>query len=451
MTPAAPPISPPGAGAHAQALIQEARRRQRRRYLVTGLAIVLLAASAGVSAGVSAGAIWPGSSPSARELFPPPGVGRGAPARYSAPAPYYAYTVGGTLFSYVTHGMQYGASVDGRYLKIRATGTGRLLARISPPEPCNSFRLLTSNADGRLFVFGAMRYWHRGGRSWSWIGQRDRRTPMTFLALRIAAGGHLQMAALSLPESLTPGQHPSIALSPDGSRLAVAFGGSGQTAVVQVITLATGQVRQWTLPRPPWTPWLSRSGAWTSDGRILTILQAAFPRFGSAVARLRYRPPLATRVLLLDTAAPGASLTSARLLVLRPPAGKTAPGRLIITPDGSKLIGSVESPQPRANPWTAPLTGQLAVYSTRTGALLRTLASWQSRTEFGPTETVAWSNRNGSQLIILRPSGRLNILGVLTAQGFTASASQLLPRQPSGYQELQLVLRGHDAGISTTW
>ena len=49
----------------------------------------------------------------------------------------------------------------GRSVKLRATVTGKLLATVSPPKPYNNFSLLTAAANGRMFVFGAMRYWER--------------------------------------------------------------------------------------------------------------------------------------------------------------------------------------------------------------------------------------------------------------------------------------------------
>ena len=74
------------------------------------------------------------------------------------------------------------------------------------------------------------------------------------MILRITPGGHTQLSPLSLPRRLTEAQAPTLALSPDGAKLAVAYGGSGKPAVIQVITLATGQMRQWTSPPPAAQP-----------------------------------------------------------------------------------------------------------------------------------------------------------------------------------------------------
>ena len=322
---AAPPRLLPDAGAPAEALINEARRHQHRRYLLIGLAAVAMLAGA---AGVTVSQIRSGSQP--------PGLAvsgfsfAGAPASYSSAPVYYAYAVSGDTYDYFSQGTGtlYSGSVPGRYLKIRDTGTGKLLARISPPKPYNDFALFTGDASGRTFVVAAMRYWDRGGSYSAKLAERTLRTPMTFLLLHIAPGHQVRRYRLTLPEALTPGQLPSIALSPDGTKLAVVFGGDGRTRAVEVITLATGSVRRWVLPHASWTPSIDGNGAWTANDRTLVFQQWFIPRRpawgpASVAANLASRRFRDTHVFLLDTAAPGASLASSRLLVLRPPAGES--------------------------------------------------------------------------------------------------------------------------------
>ena len=134
-----------------EALIQEARRRQRRRNLLAGLAVVVLA-------GV-AGAVVSHFGPSGRSRGPAFLSARGdGPARYSSAPAYHAYTVQGDIYNYTSGLTQYSMGVQGRYIKIRATATGKLLATISPPRPYNDFGPLTADASGRTFVFGAHRF-----------------------------------------------------------------------------------------------------------------------------------------------------------------------------------------------------------------------------------------------------------------------------------------------------
>ena len=215
-----------------------------------------------------------------------------------------------------------------------------------------------------------------------------------------------------------------------------------RTAVVQVITLATGQVRQWALPHASWTPSIKGEGAWTANGRTLAFEQRAVLRGRPRELMKGYRPPDTAQVRVLDTAAPGTSLASSKLLVLPAPAGESAPGQPIITPDGTKLIGPVAT-----RSLAQRQQGELAVYSARTGALLRTLAPWVWRQTAAPgrggfpSQTAAWSNRSGSQLVMLQPRDDLNVLGVLTGKKLTLTGSKLLPQQAPGYQELQYALR----------
>jgi hypothetical protein len=441
----APPAVRPDAGAEPEALIQEARRRQRRRYLLTGSSIALALA---VAAGVTVSQLGPGGKLPARAVRGWPAAD--TPVSYARAPAYYANTVQGDIYDYFKGPTEYSAAVPGRYLKIRDTGTGKMLARITPPKPWNNFALLTSDAAGRLFVFGATRYWDRGGNPSVKLAERDQRTPMKFLVLRIASGRRLRLSELTLPEAVTPGQRPSIALSPDGTRLAVASGGGGgRPGAVEVIRLATGQSRRWVLPHVSWTPSVTGRGAWTANGQTLVFEQVGpppgphtpAPRYASVGSDLRVR--------LLDTAAPGTSLAASKLLALRLPAGQNALGWPVMTPDGTKLIGPVgrEPLLRRHFDWR----GELAEYSTSTGALLRTVAPWTWSTGPGlgnfPSQVVAWSNRSGSQLVILQPRNKLNDLGVLTGNTFTQADDKVLPGQPPGYRELQYVLRSTQA----TW
>jgi hypothetical protein len=375
----------------------------------------------------------------------------GIPPDYASAPAYYAYGVQGNLYSYVSHGTQYGASVQGRYIKVRATSTGKLLATVSPPKPYNDFSVLTGAANGRAFVFGAMRYWQRNAGPSPRLAARNQTTPMIFLLLRVTAGGHVQLSTLSLPETLTPQQGPSVALSPDGTRLAVAYS-RGTGPVVQVVTLGSGQVRTWRQPRAAWRPVLVGRGGWSGNGRTLmvaevpgTLLLPARP------ARRQYQPPTSTTVKLLDTAARGSGLAASPVRTLRAPAGRSAPGTVFLTPDGTRLIGPVETDGLK----DGGSAGELAVYSTHTGALLHTLAPWRwpggysapGRGGF-PKQQVAWSNVSGSQLIVLQPRNQLNVLGVLSDGSFAGMGGAMLPGSAAGYRELQYALR---SSSQMTW
>jgi len=411
------------------------RRRGPRQWPPWMVPLAAAAAAAAVIAGTFAVAhMLPGSGRGPRPAGP----------KYAALPANYVYTVQGDIYNYTSHGTQYSAGVNGRYLKVRSTATGKLLATVLPPQPYNDFTMITADASGTMFVLGAVHDWQRYANALPRVFRRNQTTPMRFLELRIGRAGQVQQSSLSLPVTVTPGQQPSIALSPEGTRLAVAYGGGGAPAEVAVVSLGSGQVRRWVSPRVSWTPQLNYRGAWTSNGRTLVLQEWPVLRRLTRQALRQYRPPTVTSLHLIDTLAPGGTLAAGRVLVLRPPAGESVPADVFITPDGTKLIGSTSKSDfaPRRAPWT----GELSVYSAQTGALLRRLAPWKwngldGRPGHGgsPRELIAWSNASGSRLIMLHPEDELNILGVLTGRGFSP-AGVPLPRAP-GYQELEYALR----------
>jgi len=368
--------------------------------------VITLAAAAAVTA-VIAGSFYfahivSGSGPG------PSATGEVAP--YSGIPPYYAYAVRGNTFSNTIHGTQYGDGVIARYVKIRATASGKLLRTVSPPAPYNAFEGFAGAANGRTFVFAAHR--DRYNKTGDEYYKLDQRTPLKFMILRITASGDTRLSPLSLPVTLTEAQAPTLALSPDGARLAVAYGGSGKPAVVQVITLATGQMRQWTSPSPAATPVLGGPGNWTSDGRTLALGQMFIEPSG----RIRSAP---TQIRLLDTTAPGSSLAAASTLVtLHGGGGSLWP---FITPDGTKLIGEIVHRPARLG--TVTVSGAIGVYSARTGTLLQVIGRWHQRGQ-GPgffrhaRQAVVWSSPSGSRLIVEMPRGKLNEVGILTGDTF---------------------------------
>jgi hypothetical protein len=376
--------------------------------------VTALAAAAAVTA-VIAGTFLVANTVS-RSGPNPPATG-GLPP-YSGIPPYYAYAVQGSIYSRTVHGTQYGDSVIARYVKIRATASGKVLATVSPPTPYNAFESFTGAADARTFVLAAQWYIH-GKIGVPRLYKQDQKTPLKFMILRISRGGRTQLSPLSLPGRLTEAQAPTLALSPDGSKLAVAYGGSGKPAVVQVITLATGQMRQWTSPPPAATPVLGGPGTWTADGRTLAFGQIVIQHSGI----IRTAP---TQMRLLNTAAPGTNLAAASTLVTLHGAGSFP--WPFLTPDGAKLIGETGG---TFRPGATTESGVLGVYSARTGALLAVTGRWQ-RHGRGPLldrarQTVLWSNRSGTRLIVEMPRGKLNQVGILTGDKFMPLAHVALP------------------------
>ena len=303
-----------------------------------------------------------------------------------------------------------------------------MVATVSPPAPYNAFESFTGAANDRTFVFAARRYTY--DKTGNERFKQDQKAPLKFMILRITPSGHPQLSALSLPEKLAAAQIPTLALSPDGTKLAVAYGGSGKTAVVQVITLASSQLRQWVSPRPAATPVLTGLGAWTSDGRVLAVGQMFIEPSG--VIRSG-----ATQMRLIDTAVPGTNLAASKLVTLHGAHGFSS----FITPDGTELIGGYGGVPGRPGGTTE--SGAVGIYSVRTGALLRVVARWQLHGRGAlfskARQMVAWSNLSGSRLIVEMPHGKLDEVGFLAGDKFTplphvALAALLTAMNSGGFQ-----------------
>jgi hypothetical protein len=359
---------------------------------------------------------------------------------------YYAVTVTGDVVSYTSGGTQYSSSVLGRSIQIRATATGKLVATVSPPAPYDNFAVLTGTPDGQTFVLGAERYWgFRGARS-PLTGALDPTAPLKFVLLHVTPDGQARWSALSLPLTILPGQQPSIALSPDGTRLAVAYGGGGPAAILRVITLATGQTREWQWPHASWTPLIQGQGAWTADGRTLVLGQWNVVRGAARQPPAGNAPANTTTVWLVDTAAPGGTTPPGQQLTLHAPAGLSTPGPPFITPDGSKLIATTGTSARTLLPG-GTANGEFAVYSARTGALIESLAPWtwsQSSPAAGnrrPAPAVAWSDPSGGELLVLLPRGGLNRLAVLAGGQVVLTGGGLLPGPSGAYASLQNALQ----------
>lgn len=301
----------------------------------------------------------------------------------------------------------------GPTIRILSTATGSMLTKLSTPSPYNTFIWISSDATANTFVFAMARVTRQGGEM-----EIDSATPAKFVMLRITPGGGTRLTTLPLSLPVRWGVGPgygsrtftSMAVSPDGSKLAVASGGDNMSAVVRVMTLATGSTRTWTMPHVQWIPEFSAQGAWAANDRTLAITVAEGP----------LGPRGQSQVRLLDTAAPGSSLASARSVVLQGTNGETTP--VFITPNGAQLMTTGNMPTPARSRWNIPLL----VFSARTGALLRTFGSSVKQRGI-PTPPVFWSNPSGSKLVMFETKMHDHdlFLGVLTGNRFTLGGAPL--------------------------
>jgi hypothetical protein len=286
-----------------------------------------------------------------------------------------------------------------QFAQIRATATGAVLAVVTPPTPYGTFSAAAAG-DGRTFVLAANK--------WKVVrangGTFAEATATKFFLLRLGAGGHVrQLTPLPIP-AMPPGAEISgFALTPGGTKLAVALRGGvngGPGPEIQVFSLATGAKRVWTWPGGgPITNNAGGNGqvlSWTADGRAL-----AFQQWVGTDIDIR----------LLDTTTAGGSLRShSRLAVqwkddaetfhfVHGKASNVIEGfSAIITGDGTKIVAAT------ASETRHPLNSELAFteFSTSTGKVARVLGRWPIPGLYpGQIQDVLWTNSSGSTLIVL--------------------------------------------------
>jgi hypothetical protein len=327
------------------AVIQRRRRRRTAR---------LAAAAGGAVAAVTAGAVllagWPAG---ARRPAPPPSPYLAAPlpAPDAGPetAPYFITLDAGN-----------------RQLATVSRASGGTLGQVRPPAPGLTLTWVTAAGDDRTFAFAA----------------RDQAGQTTFWELRLSAAGQPgRLTRLPVPP-LDGGQVTGLALSADGSQLAIASstGVSGSGPRLEVASLVTRTVRTWSA-----TTGQVSMLSWAGDDELAFYWLRAdpvtsVPRPGSGVrlldtTRLPASPLAASRLLVADgvTVHGSAGITNAR-----------------ITPDGRAVLLTLH-PAPRHGLF------RIARFSAATGQLEQVILS-------SPGDSpgycgVTWTSRSGLRLL----------------------------------------------------
>jgi hypothetical protein len=289
---------------------------------------------------------------------------------------------------------------------VGATATGAELGTVAPPQPHTFFAWVAAAGDGRTFVLGTSSL-PRG--PWDVTTPR----PVKLYQLVLDRSGHPgRLARLPIP---TETGITGLALSPDGSKLAVSFlpphGQTGST--IQVFSLATGTRRQWVWPGRGTLgqiamPVASGELQWEADNRSLMF---------EVTTRTRTGWP--GQLYLLNTAAPAGSLlaSSTRIPVPSTDLGwqhnnvkHRIIGMPLITGDGTKLVAPFYHQKAPPNVFGFTITE----FSVRTGKPIRVLYQKRSGTEAAST-AVYWVNTHGTAMITVRGP----VFGVQTPTTFT--------------------------------
>lgn len=223
---------------------------------------------------------------------------------------------------------------------IRDSATGRLLSRVRLPAGTDpKLTQVTVAGNDRTFVL-ALFSWRAGTR---------------FYELRInAAGQSAGLTRLAIPPLPVRDGADAIAVTPDGTRLAVAIQRPGPTGAIEVITLATGATRTWTTSAGG-TP---ENLSWDAAGRRL-----AFFWDSDSASR--------AGLWLLDTGAPGGALLSGRRLVPQT-VGPDQVQSALLSPDARTIIAAVTY-NAAAHVGRGAVVGGIVELSARTGRPLWTL------------------------------------------------------------------------------
>jgi hypothetical protein len=305
---------------------------------------------------------------------------------------------------------------------VRATATGATLVRITTRTP---FAGVTGAADDRTFVLDAQR--QVMGPTVLWPDQ-----PAFYLLRLTASGTEKSYTRLALPALPKGTAVTGLALSPDGSKLAVEVDSgsawpAGKLLEIRVYTLATGAFRTWftngsTDAEDPGG--FTGSGvdgsesiSWAADSRTLAF-------------DLSNRSYIGVRVL--DTAASGDNLIAdSRLAVVllawksQDPPSSGPPSTSeddisqcvtdsIISLDGSAIVCGYTT-----NMGGHSTTTGFIRYSARTGKLTAVLGVSQFQGQAGGDISLYWVNSTGHILIggVLTPSGVR--VGVINGETFT--------------------------------
>jgi hypothetical protein len=354
-------------------------------------------------------------------LFGKHGVPRSSAAGTPRPSAFSARASGapasGTSADYDSVPPYYVAVANSSQAVVRATWTGATLVRITTNTPVVG---VAGAADGRTFVLDEQRS-IMGGKV-RWVGQ-----PAFYLLRLTASGTEESLTRLAVPAVPNGTVVSGLALSPDGSELAVDADSDNwpQAGLMKITTytLATGASRSWTtngLTNPDAPFGFTGSGvdgaqsiSWAANSRTLAV----------GVQNSSY-----TGVRLLDTDAAGTSLIAdsrlaatlqdhADLLRLRnaaPPDYFTScTSDAMLSLDGSAIVCDYST---SVNKYT---TMGFAEYSTKTGKMDHVLGLVHFTGEAPIGISLYWVNSTGSIAIGTSGSARGGRFGVMDGGKFT--------------------------------
>lgn len=263
---------------------------------------------------------------------------------------------------------------------LRDTASGAVLANVDLPAGFSSIAAVAGAANDRTFVLAVQRTTAPGGQP-----------PASFWRAQFDPARRA-VTLTRLPIPVMRGNEPidGMALSPDGTRLAVATRvPKTNQEQISVYSMTTYAVRTW-------------------RGNIgSSAVGMSFDQAGQLAYDCESCSP--DGVWLLDTTTAGGSLKAdSRLAVGMPNDVDFLDRAVLLTRDGRTVVGA----EIRAT--HTGLRAEIAEYSAATGRLTRTLLPARNA-----PEQVEWTNTSGTVLIVAAPRKNGLELGVLRGRQFT--------------------------------
>ena len=282
---------------------------------------------------------------------------------------------------------------------VRRTASGATVAAIKPSTPDQAVTVVTAAGDNRTFV----------------LGEEGQDSGISFYQVRLGSSGR-PGAPARLPVSVQVASTiTGLALSPDGTRLAIAIQPRNGVSQVTLYPVHGGPVRTWSATGGAIRGDIStRSLSWAADQRTLAFDWSAGPI------------PI-DGVRLLDTGSGGGSLLAASHPAVSV-SNSAGPGQtlyrctmgMIITPDGSAVICPDDTIVKIAQDGSETHSSGFPEFSTATGRVTRMVGRWaQDQPGDAAVENVLWSDASGRVLIGIVSLGGGHRVGIISGNTFT--------------------------------
>jgi hypothetical protein len=309
-------------------------------------------------------------------------------------------------------------------LTVRSTRTGQVLQTIKAPPPYGTFILVSGAGDGKTFVVGAQQ-WSQLYAETSDIGMPP--YPVRLFELRLDPGtGQGALAPLPVPRFGAVALE-SVAISPDGSRLAVGYAGGPDA--IQIYHLPDGAKRTWAVPATMLSQHPQGCAclfgiSWSADSRTIAFTWTP----GTT----------ADGVYLADTVAASAGARLAVNYHFMPSEGSWLAGSVIcrssplLSANGAYLLcGGFVLPNAMRvkDPSGRPGTVGFAEFSAGTGKLVSVLSASHTQLRMAPGTPAAGASVVTSSYLLWANPDATTVIGLLDGRAvlFAGGRTRTLP------------------------